>query len=70
MFKISNGGKWNYSNFLRSPSMFIAVRAWKFSYDNNHKNPPGIDDAIEDWLFNPYNYYSQRKTFIINSSPI
>jgi len=61
MFKISNGGKWNYSNFLRSPSMFIAVRAWKFSYDNNHKNPPGIDDAIEDWLFNPYNYYSQRK---------
>lgn len=57
--KVSNRGTWDYSGALRSPAMFIAVRAWWVSYTNGHGL--GIDDAIEDWLFNPFNYYSRRK---------
>lgn len=59
MTKISNRGRWDYSEFLHSPAMFVAVRAWRFSYINNHAF--GIDDVIEDWLSNPFNYYSRRK---------
>lgn len=59
IMKISNGGYWNYSDFFNSKSFFIALRAWYFSFLNNHKN--GIDDLIEDWLTKPYNYYNQRK---------
>jgi len=55
--KISNTGKWDYSGYLRSPSMFIALRAWWVSYMNGLN----LDDTIEDWLFNPFNYYSRRK---------
>lgn len=66
--KISNNGKWDYSDFLRSPAMFIAVRAWWVYYTNHHKidKIEYIDDAIEDWLFNPFNYYSQRKVLYSN----
>jgi len=59
LIKISNNNKWNENHFLKSEAMYIAVRAWKFSYENGHNIK--IDSLIEDWLFNPFNYYTQRK---------
>jgi Cdc6-like AAA superfamily ATPase len=56
---LSNESKWNDSNLLSSPSLFVAVRAWSVSFANNHK--VGLDSLVEDWLSNPYNYYSNRK---------
>jgi hypothetical protein len=51
---ISNNGKWDYSEELESPGMFLALRAWKTG-DNN------IKDLVEDWLYNTWTYQSQRK---------
>jgi len=58
--KISNLSKWDYSHFLHSEAMFIAVRAWRFSCRNDHTDSSHVNDIIEDWLFNPYNYYARR----------
>ena len=52
--KLTNGSKWDYSNLLASPSMYIALRAWCFASE-------GKKDYIEDWLFNPDKYYTNRK---------
>ncbi len=59
--KISNYDKWNENNFFKSEAIYISIRAWKVSYENGHNMSPKIDNLIEDWLFNPFNYYNQRK---------
>lgn len=57
--ELSNENSWNRSHLLKSPSFYIALRAWYFSYMEDHEE--GIDNIIEDWLFNPNNYQNQRK---------
>jgi len=52
--RLSNDNRWDYSEILDSPALFIALRAWAFC-DIHKKN------IIEDWLYNPWNYSSQRK---------
>jgi len=52
--QLSNGRKWDYSNTLDSPAMFVAFRAW-FS------NRPVVQETIEDWLLQPWNYRTQRQ---------
>jgi hypothetical protein len=59
MARISNNGNWDTTDELKSASMFIALRAWGFSYNNQHSLNQ-IDDLIEDWLMNPAGYQSQR----------
>jgi hypothetical protein len=53
--KVSNQHKWDYdhSTQLKSPAMYVALRAWFFG-DTRTK------DVIEDWLFQPANYKSQK----------
>lgn len=51
---ISAGGKWDYSEALACPGMFVALRAWVLAGDSSHA-------LIEDWLSNPANYRGQRK---------
>jgi hypothetical protein len=51
---LSNGWKWNYSEHLDSPALFVAVRAWATG------NVEACD-LIEDWLLNPWQYKRQRK---------
>jgi P-loop Domain of unknown function (DUF2791) len=54
--KISNAGKWNFSDRLSSRGIYIALRAWVHA-SNNH----AVRDRIEAWLSNPESYRSQRK---------
>jgi len=52
--KLSNHWKWDYSERLDSPALFVAIRAWAV----------GNEDAcflIEDWLLNLWEYRGQRK---------
>lgn len=51
---LSHGWKWDYSEHLDSPALFVAVRAWA----------TGNADAcnlIEDWFLNPWQYRGQRR---------
>lgn len=52
--KITNGWKWDYSDALASPAMFIAVRAWATGRSD-------VRDLIEDWLLQPADYQARRK---------
>jgi hypothetical protein len=51
---ISAQGKWDYSETLRCPGMFVALRAWVLAGDSSREH-------ISDWLSNPPNYRGQRK---------
>ena len=51
---LSNGWKWDYSEHLDSPALFVAVRAWATGNAD-------VCDLIEDWLLNPSQYRGQRK---------
>lgn len=53
--RISSVGKWDYSDHLKSPAIYVALRAWVGSKDR------AVRDLIEDWLANPQNYRGQRK---------
>lgn len=61
---LSNNGKWDFSEYLNSPSIFIALRAWFLSYTHNHQNINQLDDLIEDWLFNNHIYSINRKKYL------
>jgi hypothetical protein len=52
---ISNKDRWDFSDHLRSASIFVALRAWM------RANSLNIRDRIVDWLGNPDVYKSQRK---------
>ena len=59
--ELSNEGKWDYSETLKSPAMFVALRAWL------NGTSAGIDDTcarITDWLVNPMTYRSRRKGLV------
>jgi hypothetical protein len=56
---ISANGKWDYSEALASPGMFVALRAWALAGD-------GSRELISDWLANPVNYRGQRKLLYRN----
>lgn len=51
---LTNNWRWDYSDALESPALFIALRAWATGQSPTH-------DFVEDWLLNPWNYESQRK---------
>lgn len=53
-YRLSNRWKWDFSEVLASPAMFIALRAWKCG--NN-----AVQDLIQDWLYQPWIYQTQRK---------
>ena len=53
--RISSGGKWDISDYLKSPALYVALRAWVRS------DARSVRDLIQDWLSNPENYRGQRK---------
>ena len=53
--RISSKGKWDYSDFLRAPGIYAALRAWVASTDGKAR------EMIEDWMAHPDNYRGQRK---------
>lgn len=52
--RLTNDWKWDSTDLLKSPSMYIALRAWSCGADSER-------DLIEDWLKYPWNYYTNRK---------
>lgn len=52
--ELTNNWRWDFSETLESPAMFIAVRAWSSGKLEVH-------NRIEGWLLQPWDYYSQRK---------
>lgn len=55
---LTNGWRWDLSNALDSPALFVAIRAWSTDISSVH-------DLIEDWLFHPWIYRAQRKQLYI-----
>lgn len=52
--RLTNNYKWDFSETLGSPSLFIAIRAWS-------TGDKETQDLIEDWFYQPKNYEAQRK---------
>ena len=53
--RISDRGKWDYSDFLSSAAVYVALRAWVASKSS------AVHNLVEDWLANIPNYRGQRK---------
>lgn len=53
--RISNRGKWDGSDYLRSSAIYVALRAWVAGKSSSAR------ELIEDWFSNPENYRGQRK---------
>jgi hypothetical protein len=53
--RISSNGKWDLSDFLKSPALYVALRAWVRSGTQD------VRDLVSDWFENPANYRGQRK---------
>lgn len=53
--ELTNNWRWDYSEVLESPAMFIAVRAWAIGNS-------AVQNRVEDWLLQPWEYRSQRKS--------
>ncbi|MEW6573753.1 MAG: BREX system ATP-binding domain-containing protein [Bacillota bacterium] len=52
--RLTNKWRWDYSDVLDSPALFVALRAWA-------TGNPIKKSLIEDWLFQPWIYQTQRK---------
>lgn len=53
-YRLTNRWKWTESDTCESIMMFVALRAWATQV-------PAAQRLVEDWLFQPWSYYSQRK---------
>ena len=54
--KISSKNKWDFSDLLKAPGIYVALRAWFHDRDD-----PIVRDCITGWLSSPENYRGQRK---------
>ena len=54
--RISNKNKWDFSERLTAPGVYVALRAWVHAGDDRV-----VQDSVKAWLSNPENYRSQRK---------
>ena len=52
--RLSNKGRWDYSDALESQALFVAFRAY-MTEDAN------VQMLVEDWMYNPSQYHTQRK---------
>jgi hypothetical protein len=57
--EISNNGRWDYSEFLAAPAVFIALRAWLFAVQST--NGHVTRNTILDWFGSPWVYRTQRR---------
>jgi hypothetical protein len=53
-YRLTNRWKWNESDVCESITMFVALRAWATGL-------PATQQLVEDWLFQPWSYYTQRR---------
>jgi len=50
---LTNHWQWDFSEALESPALFAALRAWSTGNAD-------LQNLVEDWLYQPWNYYTQR----------
>lgn len=53
--RLSSSGRWDHSELLAAPGIYVALRAWLHAQEGRTRN------LIVDWLENPQNYRGQRK---------
>jgi len=53
-YRLTNRWKWTESDTCESTVMYVALRAWA-------TQAPAAQQLVEDWLFQPWSYYGQRK---------
>ena len=53
--RISSHGKWDLSDYLKSPALYVALRAWVHSKTQDGR------DLVQDWFAHPENYRGQRQ---------
>lgn len=51
---LSSNGRWDYSEYLQSPAMYVALRAWLFG-------DAATRLTVEDWLAHPHAYRDRRR---------
>jgi len=56
--KVSHRWAWDFSRTLKSPAMFVAMRAWC-------TRDQAAQDLVEDWLGKPWVYQTQRKQLYV-----
>jgi hypothetical protein len=56
--EISNNGRWDSSDTLDSPAMYVALRSWVVCDDDDRAT---VEARVTDWLHNPANYRAQRQ---------
>ncbi len=52
--ELTHNWKWDFSEALDSPAVFVAIRAWATGNSTVH-------DRVEDWFLQPWIYRSQRR---------
>ncbi len=57
--KLCSNGRWDSSNLLKSPAMYIALRAWILA-SLHPKEHPQLPFEIENWIKEPWNFYTQK----------
>jgi len=57
---LSSMGLWDYSQALKSPAMYVGIRAWIIGQMNGH-NYGMIPQEVEGWLCEPWNYYTRTQ---------
>lgn len=57
--ELSNNGKWDYSKALKSPSLYIGLRAWLTAALNANTRELLMEE-VETWLCEPWNYQTRR----------
>lgn len=58
--ELSSMGRWDYSKSLKSPSLFVGVRAWIIGQmaGDGYKTIP---QEVEGWLCEPWTYYTRTQ---------
>jgi len=62
--ELSSLGRWDHSATLKSPSLYVALRAWIIGSINSDKLPH-LPNEVEAWICEPWNYYT-RTTWLYN----
>lgn len=52
--RISSKGRWDHSERLKAPGMYVALRAWVAAANGD------AHDLVQDWLSNPQGYRNRR----------
>jgi hypothetical protein len=56
--ELSSMGQWDYSKTIKSPALYVGLRAWIISSFHKAEHS-SIGYEVEGWLSEPWNYYTR-----------